>query len=96
MNLLQPDYPLMLATLAAVLIPVAVLSWVVVRLLRRMRLPESLAAERAHERERLAEFAERLEEVADETRRLGEAQRFTTALLAGHGQSEAKERTPAV
>ena len=96
MDLPQPEYPLMLATLAAILSPLAVLSWLAVRLLRRPRRLDLTAEDRLGEQERLAELAGRIESVAADTQRLDEAQRFTTALLTERGRAKASDGKPAV
>lgn len=96
MNLLQPDYSLMLATLAAFVVPLAIVAWIAVRLLRRTREPRAHPEARAGEQERLVALAERIESVAEDTRRLEEAQRFTTELLAARAGVTSGTGKPAV
>ena len=90
MNLLQPDYSLIVTTLVAFFGPLLVLGWLVVRASRRRSASRAEAAAELALRQqvRLVELAERIETVAEDARRLDDAQRFTTALLAEQRTSE--------
>ena len=78
MNLLQPNIPAVLTTLAIFAALLAAVGWFIWRVVRRITAPPP---REPRERERLVEIAERVEQLAEETRRLDEAQRFTTAVL---------------
>ncbi len=96
MNLLQPNYSLMLGTLAVFLAPLVVVGWLALRFLRRTREsrahPEMLLAER----ERLVTLAERIEAVAEDVGRLEESQYFTAALMAEGGAVKPRTGRPPV
>lgn len=94
-DLLAPSLSLIITTLLVFLSPVVAVGWLIVRLVRRNRPLDQGVNGRHPQQERLVELEERIEAVAAETRRLDEAQRFTTAILTQSRGPQAIER-PAV
>ena len=87
MDLLQPNYWLMIGTLAAVTGVVGGAAWSVRWILRQVVRGRRSEGDAALARESVLRLSERVEDIAEETRRLADGQRFTEQVLTDRDQT---------